>query len=79
MRGRLGGRIGLPLGPLVGRATGMFHIADVMQAKKYIGWPIVRADPAVRAFTAGVITSSDYGASWPSSNQVKARKGVVSL
>ncbi|NBW14689.1 MAG: hypothetical protein EBR82_42490 [Caulobacteraceae bacterium] len=43
MRGRRGGRIGIPLGPLVGKAGGIWHLAEVLLAKKSDGWPTVTA------------------------------------
>ena len=43
MRGRRAGRIGIPLGPLVGKAGGVFHLAEVLLARKSTGWPIITA------------------------------------
>lgn len=83
MRGRLGGRIGVPFGPRVGRATGVFHLADVMQAAKYIGWPIVRSavvDPVNRGADAPLVRmSADYGTTWPDADQIKTSIGVVAV
>lgn len=43
MRGRRAGRIGIPLGPRVGKASGIFHLAEVLLARKSTGWPIITA------------------------------------
>lgn len=61
MRGRRGGRIGIPLGPLVGKANGVWHLAEVLLFKKSGGWPAVtsvssgRVADAVRTSPTGHI------------------------
>ena len=41
MRGRRGGRVGIPIGPAVGQASGVFHVGEVLPYKKSGGWPVV--------------------------------------
>lgn len=52
MRGRSGGRVGVPFAPSVGAANGVFHVSEVLWAKKFSSWPIVGTSaasaPAVR-------------------------------
>lgn len=57
MRGRRAGRIGLPFGPLVGKAGGIFHLAEVLLARKAGGWPIVTAPVVSGGIAAAVKTS----------------------
>lgn len=54
MRGRRAGRIGIPLAPLVGKANGIFHLADVLLARKSTGWPVVTEQVQSGAIAASV-------------------------
>jgi hypothetical protein len=61
MRGRLGGRIGVPFGPAVGKAQGVFHLADVLLARQYLGWPIVRTAFDTSGRVAPALSASPAG------------------
>jgi len=57
MRGRRAGRIGIPLGPLTGKAGGIWHLAEVLLAKKSGGWPTVTAAASSSRSAEAVRTS----------------------
>lgn len=60
MRGRRGGRIGIPLGPLVGKANGVWHLAEVLLFKKAGGWPAVTTVSAGRDAPAVVCSPTTH-------------------